>query len=327
MFSEDTVMQYIIESENRIAYAYYLSESDIAQTPKEENVLSKAINALKAAIQTLIEKIKEILSGVGNAIFSTGFDSPEQKAKYEKLKEFIKNNPEYGNVKVTVRDFKEYEKVYDKYLNNIEKECAKDTKVDKSWVDRQLQGMEKEIKNITDKYKGAASRTAGVIALNRAIAIADRNSLAAKMLKSAIEDEEKALETFGKALNEKELKKAKKKISRYANNGVFHRAKNFILRRKKDTLLDIAKETGDMVNDFVSFDADGKLKIHGLKGALKHPILTAKIAFGKNAEGNRPILDAGLYTKKHKREAEDAAQFFGVNALMDKIRNSGGKKK
>lgn len=293
----DTTLEYIMEAQCYIDKFIGISIADSffenTDEAKEANEHNKqmgtgAIGALKKAVKALIQKVKDAIRSLTD-FFKTMAMPKDERERYKKFKAEIKASPELGKMKITIEDFREYEKVYDEALKMIDEQMKNDNAKDPSVLDKIIADMSEKLKKLADSGKDIASRAAATVTLNTALDIADRNVLCARGINSALQTELVSLEEVEKVLGEKEVAKYQKKLQKYANNGFLHRMKVKILYRKKATLEAVLKKQRNQILSYTNIDPN-TLKIKKgkpivskgsiYKGTLKNPKDTVKILGG-----------------------------------------------
>lgn len=328
----DEVLRYISEAEEYIASYQDISladsffESD--ETDKNEEASEGAISALRKAFNRLIEIVKEIIKSVKD-FFESKFMDPEEKKRYKEFKQMVKADPALKNTKVFIEDFREYEKIYDEALKELEEASKKDN-FSTEVVDKIKEGCLKALKQLNDTYGDTAKRAAHSVAMSVAIDLADSCQLAAIAMNTALNSELVSLEEAEKSLGDKKVKKFKKDMEAAAKNGIFHRAKVFLLRRKCDTLAALAKKEAKRITSFTNMDEKGKLKkgeklvdSKSITKGMVHNIDTVSDAVGPDdaVKTAKALAKTAVNTKmdemkmrkrgkKAKKTAKDAFHFF-----------------
>lgn len=294
----DITLEYIMEAQNYINNFIDISLADsffedtsTAQTANQHNesMARGAINSLKKAVKALIQKIKECINSFTD-FFKTFSLSKDERERYKAFKAEIKANPELGKIKVTIEDFREYEKLYDEALKMIDDEIKKeDSKAEPAVFEKMISELSTKLKSMTKTGSGYAGRAASVITLNTAVDIADKNVLCARAINAALKHELVSLEEVEKLIGEKEVAKYQKKIQKYANNGFLHRMKVKLLYRKKATLESVLKKQRKQILSYTNIDPETLKLKEGksiaskgslAKGALKNPKMTTTIMGG-----------------------------------------------
>lgn len=341
---------YLLEAESYmesfidIPMVDYLFEDaqSISNIDHENDKVSKGVvSSLKKAFQTLIRVVKDIIKKFTNFIKEVVMSSDE-KARYKKFKAAIANDPEFAKTEVYVEDFRLYEKIYDKALKDLESEAKKETpdiaKCEKiiSDMDKEVDTMKEKVEVVqhkgVEKVKSMAARAAYATALDTALEIANRNTLCAKGINIALENELVALNEAEKSLGDKAIHRFQKKVKKYSNAGFFHRFKVRILQRKSTTLSGVIKDQFKKIASYTNYDTKtgkfkkGKQPISNTsitKGMIKHPGLTRRYLGGtkeyvknlKQQAGNSAVDTISLpltrqKSKRIKRDIGDLKHFF-----------------
>jgi hypothetical protein len=272
------------------------------------------MSSIKKAIESLIGMVKGMIENIKN-FFKEKFMSADERQRYKEFKQMVKSDPELAKQKVTITDFREYEKAYDEAIKELEKEAAKDQTAE--MLDDAAEKITKElsdkINDLASKGKDTATRASLAVTLDTAIQIADRNTACAKAINFALESELIKLDAVEKQLGEKEAQKFKKKINRLANAGFVHRHIVKLLHRKEMTLEAILKNQAKTLLSYTNVK-DGKLEKGKLpidttsvmNGAIKNPKLTSKALGGADntAELAKNIAVNSVKVNHTKRKVE-----------------------
>ena len=130
----DEALQYFTEAQMHIdafidiplADAFFEETDEIrAINESNEEHRTGAIASLQKAFKVIIDRLKEAFSRMTEAIKSQ-FMTKEEKERYKKFVSMVNSDPELAKVKVTIQDFREYEKIYDEALKKLEDEANKD---------------------------------------------------------------------------------------------------------------------------------------------------------------------------------------------------------
>lgn len=297
----DITLEYIMEAQHYIdnfieislADSFFEDTNDAKSAIEHnESMIKGALNALKKAVKALIQKVKDAIESLAD-FFKTMSLPKDERERYKEFKAEIKSNPQLANIKITIDDFREYEKIYDEVLKTIDDEIKKEeSKKEPSFFENLISNMSKKLKEISKTGGEYASRAAAAVTLNTAVDIADKNVLCARAINAALKHELVSLEEVEKVLGKKEVAKYQKKIQKYANNGFLHRMKVKILYRKKATLESVLKKQRKQILSYTNIDPDtleiknGKSvasKLSLAKGVVKNPKLTTTIMGGPKA--------------------------------------------
>lgn len=302
---------------------------------RNEAASQGAIASIKKAFQKLINAIKTLIKNFTDFI-KNKLMTKSQKDEYKKVKAEIRSNPELAKEEVTIEDFSQYEKIYDDALKEINNEMLK-PEPDPQKIPTLMETMSNKIRNLKGLGGDVAKRAAVVVPLKLAVDIADKNVLCAQAISAAMNSELVSLEQAEKILGDKQVVRYKKKIEKYAKNGIFHRAKAKILNHKQATLKSVLTSQVSTILSFTNLDKNRKLKDGKpiiskgsvVKGAIKNPRFTSDIVGGPKGvvKASKTVGDitdtidsvAG-YSKSAKRMAKDAEKnlndfrtFVGLN--------------
>lgn len=302
-------------------------------------------NRVVTTLQKVFAKLKEIVESIAKALknfFDYAFMSKEEKERYNELKRKIKEDKELANTHVTVEDFRVYEKIYDEALKEAA-EAAKKDNFDEDKARSIEQNMDaalkkakensaKFLKKSAEQAAKGAKRAAMSLTLTGAVDLADNCELAARAMKTALDNEIVTLESFEKELGNRRMKRVKKDIDSAAKNSIFHRLKVRILKRKCNDMSDLAKKEKKRLLSFTNLTDDGKMK-----AGAKLPVSPDSVNKGMLKFQNRQVFKdtndlngpekTGEYAKKYadlaiasakgqarakrdKKAWEDAKAFF-----------------
>lgn len=209
-----------------------LFESEQGKEAEAHNnqVIKKTKGSLRKAVDALIALIKNIGEMVSNFIREV-FMSGEEHKRYEAYKRALQENPELRNCKVTVKDFREYEKYYDSLINQVDQKI------------REVKGgketdIEKFIKEISAKSIGDVSRAAKVITLDALLNICANSKEYAQHINKQLKENEAACEAIRKTLGDENTNKYLKDVDMYATSKLISlkRIKANLYRKKCNTM-------------------------------------------------------------------------------------------
>ena len=270
-----------------------------------------ALNSLKMAFKKLIDIVKTLIDNTRN-FFKEKFMSKDERESLNKLREKLKNHPEFKNAKITAYNFRDYEKLYDAAMKKLEAEANK--------KDPRVEACEAIIKEAWDKVTtmmaSAGERAATTVAIDVALDIADKNQQCAKALDAALKTELISLEKIESTLGKDEAVKFANKAEKLANAGWIHRLKIALLSKKQKTLTAIMKKH---VNKLLSFTTivDNKTR-----DGENEPLVTSKSLL-RGATKN-----AHLLKNTFKRDDADVvAKKMITNSARSKVLYKKDKKK
>lgn len=297
---------------------FMFEETEEMKEKNEQNEKAKtgALNALKNAFSKLIEMVKNTIERIAD-FFKERMLSKEEKERFKEFKEMVKKDPELAKQKVTIADFRDYEKAYDEALKELENEAKKENPSNE--IGKQIiEKLNEELKRITEKGSGIATRAAMSTTLDTAIQIADRNTQCAKVINTALKAELISLESVKKELGEKEVAKFEKKIERLSKAGFLHRWKVKILHHKENTLEAILRSQFKKFLSFTNIGKNGKVKPGKsivdtgsiLKGTAKNSKLVSDALGGPKETVNfaKNIAMSPIKTQKTKHEVQKSAK-------------------
>lgn len=306
----------------------FFEDTDENKEINENNNKAKsgALASLKKAFATLIAAIKQSIANIAN-FFQEKFMSSEDKEKYKKFKEMVKSNPEFGNMKITLVNFREYEKAYDEALKQLDEEAKKE-EPSETISSKIVEALQEKIDNITKKTKEIGARVAASMTLSTAIDVADRNKQMAQAINFALKQELVSLEKISDQLGEAETAKFEKKINKLSKQGFVHRTIVKVLKRKELTFKAVLRDQMKKILSYTNIDNKDKPIITAgsvAKGIVKNPKLSSDALGGpdkvaKAAAGALKIsagsqlakVEAKHAAKKTRKNMDELAEFFGI---------------
>ena len=333
----------------------FFEDTDEAKEKITTNEKAKtgALGALKKLFDRLVQLVKDCIDKL-TTFFQTRYMDADEKKRYLEFKQMVKNDPELKNKKVTVIDFREYEKAYDAALKAIEEEAKKENPTEEA--------MKKIMDELTDTIKHIAERAALSVTMDTAIEIADKNTMCAKGINLALQHENVLLNEIRKELGDARAYKFEKKIDKLSKKGLLHMWRIRLFHRKEATLEAILKKEKNRILSYTNIDKDrhklkkGKSPVSAgsiLKGAAQHPTLFSDAVGGpknvpkataslvkaqavssqaKLATNTASTLAKGVIKhgapiaakgaeKYVKTQADDLTHFLGIDKLKDKNKN------
>ena len=120
--------QYYIDSFRDISLAdSFFEESEIDKEINKDNEKAKtgALASLKKAFGKLVDLVKKLYNNV-KEFFAQKFMNKEDKKRFNEFKALVKSMPEYSKVKVTIADFRAYEKAFNEAEKELESASKKE---------------------------------------------------------------------------------------------------------------------------------------------------------------------------------------------------------
>lgn len=264
MEAQSYIDSYVDES---LADIFFEADSDAAE--KNEEASKGAVNAIKKAIQALKDLVKKIIKSLSD-FFKVGFMSKEDKENYKKFKMAVQQNPELKDEKITIEDFRLYEKIYDQAIKDLEKEAGKedpDTEKADQIANKFMEAMKVIGVAAGDELKSQSSKVAISTTLSAAIDIAEGNRLAAKSINFALQNELIKLDAVEKELGEARAIKFKKQINKISKRCYIHRRIVQILKHKDGSLQSVLKRQQKKFMACTNLGNKEKLKKDGIFSA------------------------------------------------------------
>ena len=286
-----------------------LFESEQGKEAEAHNnqVIKKTKGSLRKAVDALIAFIKNIGKAVSNFVREV-FMSGEEHRRYEAYKKALKEHPELGNVKVTVKDFRDYEKFYDGLIDQIDQKI------------RLVEGgtrtdLEKFVKEINTKLMTNGTVTAKVVTLNALLNMCANSKDYAERLQQILNKNEAACESIRKTLGEEKGNEYLKTVDMYAESSSIslHRLKANVHRKKASTMKECFI---DSLNELEGIISKGKVTKTNqfMVNALRDNEETGDSLVGLSVDiatgGARKPHDVKAATKNAKNEADKKVNSF-----------------
>lgn len=305
------------------------TEKDTETIEHNDSVLKKATEAIKKAVQALIKMVKDTLEKI-QVFVKDRWLTADERRRFKEFKEMVKSDPELAKQKVTIMDFREYEKLYDEAIKKLEEEAKKEEPSDEVGEEI-VSNLAKKIADLTNKGKDVATRAAMAVTLRTALDIADRNALCAKAIKLALDEELISLQNVEKELGKRESNKFKRKIDWYAKDGWLHRFKVKTLQKKELTLAACLRDQKNKLLAFAKTDENGNITGVNAKtvarGMYKNSDITTKALGGKVATAKLAGKLASSSMRATKKAATTVidgvqlAKFLELDKLKESIDN------
>lgn len=304
----DLAMSYIMEADKEISQikdvslfdAIFTEGSDTAEaqnsqhSEKSAGLLRKAINVIRG----IYEKIK---TSISNFIEWFKLDGAG-KANYEKFVKECQNNPEFANMKITVKNWKAINATYDKAEKEMQKKVYAEVK-------RKEESRYSVLKDIQGRFEDAAKKAATIgkdvaveLTISEALEMAKQSQTIAESLKMAIDIDSNLLNEIEKEIGEAETKKLTKKLTKLSSDSKLVRWMAGARKRKYDvnagSAQDIMNKVGAVWGAYkraVKRNPDLKNAVHGAGHFV--------VSVGKNAVQDRLELGSKkrALEKEHKR--------------------------
>ena len=301
----DLAMSYIMEADKEISQikdvslfdAIFTEGSDTAEvqnsqhSEKSAGLLRKAINVIRG----IYEKIK---TSISNFIEWFKLDGAG-KANYEKFVKECQNNPEFANMKITVKNWKAINATYDKAEKEMQKKVYAEVKRKEESRHGVLKDIQEDFEDATKKAASIVKDAALELTITEALEMAKQSKTVAESLKMAIDLDSNLLNEIEKEIGEAETKKLTKKITKLSSDSKLVRWMAGARKRKYDVN---AGSTQDIMN-----------KVGAVWGAYKraakrnsdvrHGAARLIVSAGKNAVRDRMELGSKkrALEKEHKR--------------------------
>ena len=314
----------LLECGDSFECEFFESENDDGNN---KSFITRSIESIKKAIRSLIETISSIIERFTDFV-KYMFLTPEEKKRFNDLRELVKRDPELANIKVSIRMWKEYEKAYDEALKKAENE-AKGNRSSEA-LDGIIGALEDEIASLGPVIQEVGARGVTSITLQMAVDLADQNVIVAKAIKAALDNEVIELKNIEESLGAEKAEKFQRDIEVAARNTWLHRAKVRIFKHKTNTFSKFCKHYSKKLLSFTNFGKDGvpdgKALVDGASiakglfanrqtvtdalGGKEGVMKAAAIAANATISAKSLEHDAKRTIKHAKKEINQAKKFF-----------------
>lgn len=320
----DDSLFYLKETEKYIDMIKPFDINDILLEDADENspnFMQKAIESLKKAIKKIKDMILDAFDRIKDFAKTRGMSEEEKKLYYE-IKRKAEQDSAFANLKINMPSFDKFQEVYDRALKKLDEEDKKENPSEQNVKDI-TEEMATELATLVNTGNKMAQRAASSITIRSALALADRDSLTAQAIQLALEKELITLEGIEKDLGKGQRAKFERKLKRYAKNGMVHRAKVKILRRKHQNLVDVMKQQINQLKAFTNIGKGGPIVNANsvMRGASKNPGLFIDTLGGRKNAGDTvaDLAHSSAYLIKKQRQAKrqkdrvnHALKFYGI---------------
>ena len=254
--------QYCIDSFIGISLAdafFEDTEEAKQKVATNEKAATGALGALKKLFDKLVQLVKDCIDKI-TTFFQTRFMSADEKKRFVEFKKTVRNDPALKNKRITVEDFRTYEKAFDEAMKAIEQESKKENPSEEA---------AKEIMNkLGNTIKHASERAALSVAMDTAIDIADKNIVCAKGINQSLKHELVSLDEVRKEFGDARADAFENKIKKLSKKGFLHRWRIKLFHKKEATLEAILTKQMNRILSFTNIDENGELK-KGKKYAIE----------------------------------------------------------
>lgn len=206
------------------------------QAQKSQNILIKAIRALKNMISTLIKKITDFIQRM--------FMSKEEKERFERFKQLAASDPNLKNKKMTLKDFRKINAEYQKAINDIDAQIAA---IDRQSDEEAARTVEKVQEIASNVVKGIKQSATTIFSVDMALRLAENNKDAAKWIQKKLKNEDDIISNLEKQIGKERTADFQKKIKSSTRKISLHRIKVWMLGQYHGTMSGALSQT---VNDF-----------------------------------------------------------------------------
>lgn len=293
----ESINQYIPKSAAELFFE--ANESDIASNQnakKSENILIRAIKAVKNMISTLIKKISDFIQ--------TKFMSKEEKERFRRFKELAAQDPNLKNKKISVKDFKKINKQYQKTLNDIDKSIAE---VDRQ-TDEQAAETVRQIQELANNVvQGIKQGATAVFSVDTALRLAENNRTVAQWIQKKLQEENGAIENLERQIGKERTKDFQKKINSSTKKVSLHRIKVWFLGQYHGTMSGALNQTIDDFKDLLNPDMSVSSNVKRAKQAriMDDAVGAFNTKTGAN-ETKTSLLKRGLKVRKEVNNVKNS---------------------
>lgn len=196
----------------------------------------KSIQKSKSFLQKVFDGIMKVFQNIKNAVVNF-IDKQrmgdKERDEFDEFNRLLKENPQLGNKKVTVKDYRKIQAQYDEYIRMCDeaiREAAKGNKTD----------AQKLIEKITTFLKNTGTDATAVVSVNVLRKMAAQNRVVAKDIQFALKHDQGFITgLWDKTLGEKESTKVQKELEKCTHIFSFTRFKNKLLLGKAETIREL----------------------------------------------------------------------------------------
>jgi len=320
----DIFYEYLIEANKALDNYTELSEyQSLFEATKSEEIAEIEVNNKKAVekSESLFKKAINVIRGILDKIrdaITNFFDylklSTNEKSAYNKFKNAIKNDPELGNKKVTVKVYQDITKTYDAAIKRAEdayEAYKKDEAANRPDLMKEIQGdVKKGVKVVTK-----------TVTLNALLHIINDDINAAKLMTTAIKSDNRVLDYLEDQFGEKGAKKIKR-VAKSRSSLIGMRRFIATLRRDESKCL-IESVQGSLTDAIGLVRSAAKVAPDETKEIIGAGIDVAKIGAGSSIK--RKMSEANPITRmKNKRyEKKVNSTIDSIDAMGNSIKKSG----
>lgn len=234
-----------------------IEKSNNASVQKSKNLVLRAVDAIKAAIS----KIRAALSEFKARLSLKG----SEKEEFDRFCKEVKNNPEFANKKVTVTDWKKMKNSYDSIMKEIEHEIEVSKRTEEECKPNILKALEEKVAG----FGKGAKNMAITITMGQLIARSKYDRNFAELLETSLDLTDGAVNQITKDMDEKDVKKFKRKIRWNASTCKLRRLQVYMQSRRLTIEEQAQKEIKEQTKAFRNSIIKGSKYVGGKKEALK----------------------------------------------------------
>lgn len=258
----DLCMSYIKEADECINQitpislfdSVFSEAGDIPDAEKKNGEMQeKSLNFLQkacAVIRSIYQKIRKMIRDFTDFLHLT----VNEKDEFKKFEEECRQNPEFANKKITVRDWRAIQNAYSGVINEVEKEIKDISRKE----EEARPSFFSAITHKLDQAKGVAKDTAVEMTIAKVLDMCKHSPEFADVVNKGIEFDTNVLGTLEKEIGEARVKGYQKKLKHLSSK---HKLVRFLAGSRKKAEEDGEKSIRDMLHDIkMYYDAAKKVQ-------------------------------------------------------------------
>lgn len=286
----------------------FFEDADVVTSNQDAG--NKSVGFIKRAITAIKEMISKIVDKV-TTFFQTMFMSKDEKNKFKKFKESIKNNPEFAGKKITVADFREINKRYQSALNEIDNGIVQMQREESERAAEIADNICKKVQNIV---KGTKDSAVAVFSVDTALRLAEGSREVAKWINSKLTEESNVMKQLEAQLGDERAKDFKKRIKSSTKFLSLHRMKVMVLGQYHGTM---SGSLNQVITDFEQLlSPKTDIKTNAKRLTQTRIVDDALGSFNTKTDNNirkRDIIKTGIDIKREVDSSKKAFQKSSKN--------------
>lgn len=225
-YKEISDYQSIFESSDPEIIAQEEANNDASE--KSQGFLKKTLETLKKAFKALISKIKDFIDRITM--------SNAERVGLKKMEEMMRQNPEFANKKISVKEYRKIVQLHEQKLKDIEAKIKEVRANEQTPID-------KFVDDTKDFLAGNLSGTAVIVTCDTARKMAVNNVEVAIAISKMLDYGVLRIEDLEKQLGKKEAKKFAKDMHKYSKESVLRNLYLRVAKKEYDYVGDAFKDT------------------------------------------------------------------------------------